>query len=137
MRSIALVSLILWVGTIATAPAQDAVPPPDPLLKGDEPPQPQSGIPLGGSPLPPSKMESCVDVQIGADRSFGCLNQKLKQQVDKTGSAVSTAPLDAKSSDIHIGIVNIPAVREQYGKNFGKSVIPYRPAPLIYGSPLH
>lgn len=41
---------------------------------------------------------------------------------------MTIAPVDAKSQDIKVGVVNVPAVQQQYGRNFGVSVIPYRPA---------
>jgi hypothetical protein len=46
-----------------------------------------------------------------ADKGFGCLNQKLKNQVDQASSnaGIPTAPLDAKSTDLKVGIVNVPA----------------------------
>jgi hypothetical protein len=72
-----------------------------------------------------------------ADKGFGCLNQKLRDQAEQAGSnaATPTAPLDAKSSDLKVGVVNVPGVQQQYGKNFGVSVMPYRP-PQIYSAPL-
>ena len=72
--------------------------------------------------------ERCVDVEIGRDRSFGCINEQLRQRVDRVNPTTNTPPLDARSPDTKIGVVNMPAVREQYGKNFGVSAAPYRPA---------
>ncbi len=60
------------------------------------------------------------------------LNQKLKRKVDETNPVLNTPPLDARSPDTKTGVVNIPGVQQQYGKNFGKSVVPYRPAPPVY-----
>jgi hypothetical protein len=34
------------------------------------------------------------------------------------------------------GVVNIPGVQQQYGKNFGNSVIPYRPSSPVFSAPL-
>ncbi|HUN94774.1 MAG TPA: hypothetical protein VMU69_00865 [Bradyrhizobium sp.] len=50
-------------------------------------------------------------------KGFGCLNQKLKNQVDQTSSnaGIPTAPLDAKSTDLKVGVVNVPGVQQQYG----------------------
>lgn len=56
------------------------------------------------------------------------LNQKLKRKVDETNPVLNTPPLDARSPDTKTGVVNIPGVQQQYGKNFGNSVIPYRPS---------
>jgi hypothetical protein len=60
------------------------------------------------------------------------LNQQLKRKVDETNPIANIPPLDARSSDTKIGVVNIPGVQQQYGKNFGHSVVPYRPASPVY-----
>jgi len=81
--------------------------------------------------------ERCVDVTIGNDTSLGCLNDQLKQKVDAVNPPVQNIPpIDAKSSDLKVGTVNIPGVQQQYGKSFGNSVVPYRPPPLIFSSPI-
>lgn len=80
--------------------------------------------------------DRCVDVEIGSSRSFDCLNQKFKQQVDRTNPSMNIPPVDARSTDIHTGVVNMPAVQQQYGKNFGHSAMPYRPAAPVFTSPL-
>jgi len=48
----------------------------------------------------------------------------------------NTPPIDAKSPDIRVGVVNVPGVQQQYGCDFGVSVYPYRPAAPVYSSPL-
>jgi hypothetical protein len=58
---------------------------------------------------------------------FEQLNRELKRKVDETNPVVNTPPLDARSADPKIGVINIPGVQQQYGKNFGVSVYPYRP----------
>jgi hypothetical protein len=80
--------------------------------------------------------ERCVDVDIGGSRSFNCLNQELKRQAEQTNPTMNIAPIDARSPDIQVGVVNVPAVQQQYGQNFGRSVVPYRPPPPIFTSPL-
>ena len=79
--------------------------------------------------------ERCVDVSIGGDRSFGCLNEKLKRQVDKVNPVRNIPPIDAKSSDLKVGVVNMPGVQQQYGRNFGVSAVPYRPAAPVLALP--
>jgi hypothetical protein len=79
--------------------------------------------------------ERCVDVSIGDDRSFGCLNEKLKRQVDKVNPVQNIPPIDAKSSDLKVGVVNMPGVQQQYGRNFGVSAVPYRPAAPVFALP--
>lgn len=76
------------------------------------------------------------DTKGTSDRSFKRLNEQLKRQVDETNPVGNDPPLDARSPDTKTGVVNIPGVQQQYGKNFGNSVIPYRPAAPVYTVPL-
>jgi hypothetical protein len=95
-----------------------------------------NAIIIGGEAQPP-RTQRCIEVQIGADKTYHCLNQQLKQQSERVNPASpNVPPLDATSPDVKLGIVNIPAVKEQYGRNFGVSAFPYRPPPLVYTSPL-
>ncbi|MHC2255546.1 hypothetical protein ACVILK_005238 [Bradyrhizobium embrapense] len=69
----------------------------------------------------------------GDAASLGCINERLKKQVDQVNPPVTnTPPIDAKSQDLKVGVVNIPAVRQQYGRNFGVSAFPYRPAAPVF-----
>ena len=86
---------------------------------------PKPEIIIGGQSPPPAR-ERCVEVEIGGARSFGCLNQQLKRDADRANPITNVAPLDARSSDTKIGIVNLPGVQQQYGRNYGVSVVPYR-----------
>ncbi|MES5484735.1 hypothetical protein QMZ05_18425 [Bradyrhizobium sp. INPA03-11B] len=77
----------------------------------------------GGAPA-----ERCGDAA-----SLGCINERLKKQVDQVNPPVTnTPPIDAKSQDLKVGVVNVPAVHQQYGRNFGVSAFPYRPAAPVY-----
>jgi hypothetical protein len=98
------------------------------------PPSPGEGSAASNSPPPATP---CKGDGSAADKGFGCLNQKLKNQVDQASlnAGIPSAPLDAKSTDLKVGVVNVPAVQQQYGKNFGVSVVPYRP-PQIFSAPL-
>ncbi len=97
----------------------------------------KDGITIGGEPPPLTVHQRCVDVEIGGDKSIGCLNEQLKRQVDQVNPGpANIPPLDAKSQDLKVGVVNTSAVKQQYGKNYGISAYPYRPPPLIYSSPL-
>jgi hypothetical protein len=78
----------------------------------------------------------CVEVEIGASRSMDCLNQKLRREVDRVNPTMNLPPIDARSPDTKVGVVNIPGVQQQYGRNFGVSVVPYRPPPPVFSSPL-
>jgi hypothetical protein len=75
---------------------------------------------------------------IGASNksSLDRLNEQLKRKVDEANPADNSAPLDARSSDLKTGVVNMPGVKQQYGKNFGHSVIPYRPERPTFTPPL-
>ncbi|WP_245311116.1 hypothetical protein [Bradyrhizobium valentinum] len=89
----------------------------------------------GGAGNAPVKPDRCVEVEIGSSRAMDCLNQKLKREVDRVNPVMNLPPIDARSPDIKTGVVNIPAVQQQYGRNFGVSVMPYRPPPLVFSAP--
>jgi hypothetical protein len=82
---------------------------------------------IGGQPPRAPISQQCIEVEIGGDRSFGCLNQKLKREVERVNPSLNLPPLDARSPDVRVGNVNEAAVRQQYGSNYGRSVIPFRP----------
>lgn len=84
---------------------------------------------IGGQPSG-STVQRCVDVQIGGDSAFGCLNQKLRREVDKVNPTLNLPPIDARSSDVRVGNANEAAVRQQYGSNYGRSAAPFRPPPI-------
>src|ERR1700753_4321295 len=114
--------------------------PPVEVAPADLPPAqvlpPSSPEPGPGSA--PSKPSASADpCKADGGKGLGCLNQKLKNQVDQASSNASTptAPLDAKSPDLKVGVVNIPGVQQQYGKNFGVSAVPFRP-PRVFSAPL-
>lgn len=69
-------------------------------------------------------------------RALEQLNKQLQRKVDETNPSLNLPPVDARSQDLKTGIVNIPALQQQYGKNFGRSVIPYRPAAPVYSAPI-
>ncbi len=76
-------------------------------------------------------------LRAAAGQSLGCINERLKRQVDRVNPPVTnTPPIDAKSQDLKVGVVNVPAVQQQYGRNFGVSAFPYRPPAPVYTSPV-
>jgi hypothetical protein len=77
-----------------------------------------------------------ANVKDGHNHSFDELNQRLKRKVDEVNPTVNNPPLDARSPDTKTGVVNIPGVQQQYGKNFGNSVIPFRPPQPVFSAPL-
>jgi hypothetical protein len=82
---------------------------------------------IGGNPSPAPTFERCIEVEIGSDRALGCLNQKLRREVERVNPSMNLPPLDARSSDVRVGNVNEAAVRQQYGSNYGRSAFPFRP----------
>ena len=81
-----------------------------------------------GDTPPGDVLESCVEVEIGGAKALDCINRKLKREADRVTPLKNIPPADAKTQDIHLGIVNVPAVKQQYGPNFGNSVVPFRPS---------
>lgn len=120
--------LIAYV-VLATAPVAAQVPD-----RGNNPSERRETI-IGGGQPPATKFERCVDVQIGADSALGCLNQKLRREVERTNPSINLPPLDAGSPDVRVGNVNEAAVRQQYGSSYGRSVIPFRPPTPTFGVP--
>ncbi|NPV19252.1 hypothetical protein HL668_00030 [Bradyrhizobium sp. 81013] len=59
------------------------------------------------------------------------MNVKLRRKVDTVNPSINQAPIDARSSDLKVGTVNVPAVQQQYGSNFGRSVVPLRPTAVF------
>jgi hypothetical protein len=88
----------------------------------------QNGTGTQGGPA------DCNNVKSGSSEALACLNQQLQGKVDSVNPGTPTAPIDAKSSDLKVGTVNLSAVKQQYGKNYGVSVVPYRPN-LVPGAP--
>ncbi len=96
----------------------------------------------GSITLPGSSGESgapgqtCVQVRIAGETAspYNCLNQELQQQVQGSGAPQPSLPLGPASPSNQIGTFNEQSVSEQYGKNFGKSVIPYRPPPPVFSN---
>jgi hypothetical protein len=71
------------------------------------------------------------------NRGYDDLNKRLRGEVDRVNPPITNQPpIDARSPDIRVGVINIPAVQQQYGQNFGISARPYRPPPLVYSAPL-
>lgn len=73
-----------------------------------------------------------ADDKGGDAKALDRLNRELKRKVDEVNPTINSPPLDARSPDTKIGIINIPGVQQQYGKNFGNSVVPYRPPSPVY-----
>ena len=87
---------------------------------------------------PAQAEETCVEVEIGGEKApnLSCLNQNLQKQADSVHPTGNVAPLDASSPAVKLGGYNEMALKQQYGPNYGKSAIPYRPT-NTYGGALH
>jgi len=78
-----------------------------------------------------AQTKTCVQVVIPGQKSdpFACLNQQLQSEaLAASGQASPTAPITANSPANATGTFNETGVSQQYGKNFGVSATPYRPA---------
>jgi hypothetical protein len=94
--------------------------------------------PAFGQFMPAPK--TCVQVQIPGDTQnpFACLNQTLQDQaLAASAHALPAIPLGAGSPSNATGNFNKTGVAEQYGKNFGLSVLPYRPPPPEFMNSTH
>jgi hypothetical protein len=121
IKSVRDVTLTAWLVLLGAAPVVAQAPD-----RNTSPPERRETI-IGGNPPSAPTFERCVDVEIGGDNAFGCLNQKLKREVDRTNPSINLPPIDARSPDERVGNVNEAAVRQQYGSNFGRSAFPFRP----------
>jgi hypothetical protein len=115
------ITLAAWLVLLAVAPGVAQAPD-----RSTAPADRRETI-IGGTQPPAPTFERCVDVEIGGDNAFGCLNQKLKREVDRTNPSINLPPIDARSPDVRVGNVNEAAVRQQYGSNYGRSAFPFRP----------
>jgi hypothetical protein len=80
--------------------------------------------------------ESCVDVKIGMEQYYSCLNQRLQSGIEQHRFTSRDAPYSAASPDPAVGGFNATATRERLGNAFGNSAIPQRPPPPNFSSPL-
>jgi hypothetical protein len=128
----AIFAITVSMMTAMSAQAEDRTMLPEIVVRAPPPSTSAPGV-SSASPGSGSTHDRCVDVN---DRSLGCLNEKFKRQVDRVNPVQNTPPIDAKSSDLKVGVVNVPAVQQQYGRNFGVSAVPFRPAPPVFSSPM-
>lgn len=121
MRSLMLASIMMVVPGAPVLADPQATLLPRIVIDGD--------APTGTS------VDRCIEVEIGGNRAYNCINEKLRRQVDRINPSANAPPIDARSADIKLGVVSIPGVQQQYGKNFGNSVVPYRPPPPVFTPP--
>jgi hypothetical protein len=98
------------------------------------------GVFIGGTATPAAPADqTCVEVEIGGQKApaYSCINQRLQQQVQHVQPVANIPPLDASSPAVAVHGFNETAVQQQFGQNFGKSVVPFRPAAPTFNSSLH
>src|SRR5882672_3120744 len=81
-------------------------------------------------PAPQVSPPTCVDVQIGEDRTpyLNCLNQAFERDVAREHATPKPeAPIDARSSATQTGTANETAARQRMGNAFGVSPAPQKP----------
>ena len=138
MRLIAF-SLLATIGLVSRGVAEERVIVLPEIVIGNGPRAGGATNPGGAGPGSrtgaPAARDKCAEPEIGSSPAMDCLNRKLKREVDRVNPTVNLPPVDARSPDTKIGVVNIPGVAQQYGKNFGVSVVPYRPPPPSFSTP--
>jgi hypothetical protein len=100
--------------------------------------------------LPPLKVEGKAPIKIGGTKSDPCVGvdiaghkagdatcaaQKLQDAAKQAQDRAKDQPVantpTATSPDTQIGVANQAATKQRLGDNFGKSVLPQRPAPAV------
>ncbi len=76
---------------------------------------------------------SCVDVKMGDEQYYNCINRELQQYTTgRRASALDAPGLD--QSGPALGVFNQAAERERLGTAFGHSLVPQR-APHTFAPP--
>lgn len=84
-----------------------------------------------------SGSKPCVEVRIGNEPTYGCLNAQIERLIpQRRFEAGSDLPVPANIPAPAAGTFNQAATAEQLGTSFGHSTKPQRPAPPVYASPL-
>lgn len=136
-------------GSAQTAPepaSQLTAPEPEKLKPGgvivapptlDEALKPNTSSPLlgGSAQAGQRRPPNCIEIEINDVRTFDCLNEKLETESARIPKVPNIPPFDVRSKDVHLGIVNQSALRQQFGKNYGVSIYPYRPTEVYTGGP--
>lgn len=92
----------------------------------------QGGQPPAAGSQPASATKPvCVDAEVDGKRalSYDCLSAQLKPTATPEAGASQTAAEGlAKAPSNRLGTFNLSAEQNRFGANWGKSVIPQRPA---------
>jgi hypothetical protein len=121
------------LGLLVVAPSVDAQ-----QIENDMPKPPPLNIDAGkaGSTIvlpeslkvDPETEEACRKLEESGDKlPLACQGHKLGRRATSVPPVGNNPPLSVQSPDVKIGIQNETAIRQQYGKNYGKSVVPDRP----------
>lgn len=72
---------------------------------------------------------TCVEVEIAGERTpdYACLSDALRGAVAATRPVASLPTVGRQPGPNAVGLITPTEVRQQYGPNFGTSVVPYRP----------
>jgi hypothetical protein len=127
-------AVLLTLAPVLAARAQVGPAPPESTLLPEIQVRPPSALPKGAGTN--NQGGAGASDKEGDAKSLERLNRELKRKVDQVNPTFNTPPFDATSPDPRIGIINIPGVQQQYGKNFGNSAFPYRPPPPVFTPPL-
>ena len=84
----------------------------------------------------PASSETCVDVRVGTDQSYSCINAALGRAAAQARTPVNPGTLSATSPANQVGTFNRAATAQRMGDAFGRSVISQRPPPPVFASPL-
>ena len=79
--------------------------------------------------------ESCAEVKIGSERSYGCLNRMFEEEA-RQGRQVLPVPSPAGAPAPANGGYNQAETRQRLGTSFGVSAIPQSHPKTQYVSPL-
>ncbi|MCC8539488.1 hypothetical protein ACDH70_01215 [Xanthomonas axonopodis pv. poinsettiicola] len=79
----------------------------------------------------------CVEVRIGQSSSgrLSCLNQLLRESVERSTGAPAAITTPANGSALQLGQPTPAALRQRYGQAFGHSLQPQRPPAPRYLTP--
>ncbi len=85
----------------------------------------------------PQPARACIDLRIGEERYYDCLNRLLRESVPGQRLSAADAPWNATTAPAYaIGGFNQQATRQMLGSSFGTSVVPQRPAAALPPPPL-
>jgi hypothetical protein len=85
---------------------------------------------------PPTSQSLCVDVKIGDEAFYSCLNDQLRRLTEQGRFSSTDVPIGVTSPPNQVGTFNQAATAERLGTSFGHSVIPQRPPPPVFTNPL-